>query len=577
MRNKRIVFFILLIVSSFSISNAQNVTDKDKLQERYFDINKNIEIFNSVLKEMDMFYVDTIDINKTVRGGIDNMLGTLDPYTTYLNQEDMKEFSTQITGEYAGIGAAIAHKDGKIVISDPFEGKPADKAGLKTGDYILEIDGRDMTSCPKVEGEVYARTLSNFVSNNLKGQPETRIRIKVERPGTKKPITVDVIREKITLDIIPYYGMLDSTTGYISLTSFTDKCASDVKKAFLELKEKGATSLVFDLRQNGGGILEEAVQIVNMFVPKGKTVLSTKGKLKQLDRTYKTTLEPIDTEVPIVVLIDRGSASASEIVAGALQDMDRAILLGERTFGKGLVQSTREIPYGGALKVTTAKYYIPSGRCIQAIDYSHRNADGSVGRIPDSLTTVFYTEKGRMVRDGGGVSPDIKFEEEKVPSMTYYLSNQYIVFDWVTNWVLKHKKIDSPETFSITDEDYEDFKAFVKTKDFQYDRMSEKSMTALKEVMEFEGHMKYAEEEFKALEAMLVPNLDRDLETFKEHIIKLINTEIIKRYYYQKGEAIYTLKNDKEIAKAIEILNDKELFVKTLSTPEKEEESEPAN
>lgn len=577
MRNKRIVFFILLIVSSFSISNAQNVTDKDKLQERYFDINKNIEIFNSVLKEMDMFYVDTIDINKTVRGGIDNMLGTLDPYTTYLNQEDMKEFSTQITGEYAGIGAAIAHKDGKIVISDPFEGKPADKAGLKTGDYILEIDGRDMTSCPKVEGEVYARTLSNFVSNNLKGQPETRIRIKVERPGTKKPITVDVIREKITLDIIPYYGMLDSTTGYISLTSFTDKCANDVKKAFLELKEKGATSLVFDLRQNGGGILEEAVQIVNMFVPKGKTVLSTKGKLKQLDRTYKTTLEPIDTEVPIVVLIDRGSASASEIVAGALQDMDRAILLGERTFGKGLVQSTREIPYGGALKVTTAKYYIPSGRCIQAIDYSHRNADGSVGRIPDSLTTVFYTEKGRMVRDGGGVSPDIKFEEEKVPSMTYYLSNQYIVFDWVTNWVLKHKKIDSPEIFSITDEDYEDFKAFVKTKDFQYDRMSEKSMTALKEVMEFEGHMKYAEEEFKALEAMLVPNLDRDLETFKEHIVKLINTEIIKRYYYQKGEAIYTLKNDKEIAKAIEILNDKELFVNTLSTPEKEEDSEASN
>ncbi|WP_108821896.1 S41 family peptidase [Dysgonomonas sp. Marseille-P4361] len=577
MRNKRIVFFILLIVSSFSISNAQNVTDKDKLQERYFDINKNIEIFNSVLKEMDMFYVDTIDINKTVRGGIDNMLGTLDPYTTYLNQEDMKEFSTQITGEYAGIGAAIAHKDGKIVISDPFEGKPADKAGLKTGDYILEIDGRDMTSCPKVGGEVYARTLSNFVSNNLKGQPETKIRIKVERPGTKKPITVDVIREKITLDIIPYYGMLDSTTGYISLTSFTDKCANDVKKAFLELKEKGATSLVFDLRQNGGGILEEAVQIVNMFVPKGKTVLSTKGKLKQLDRTYKTTLEPIDTEVPIVVLIDRGSASASEIVAGALQDMDRAILLGERTFGKGLVQSTREIPYGGALKVTTAKYYIPSGRCIQAIDYSHRNADGSVGRIPDSLTTVFYTEKGRMVRDGGGVSPDIKFEEEKVPSMTYYLSNQYIVFDWVTNWVLKHKKIDSPETFSITDEDYEDFKAFVKTKDFQYDRMSEKSMTALKEVMEFEGHMKYAEEEFKALEAMLVPNLDRDLETFKEHIVKLINTEIIKRYYYQKGEAIYTLKNDKEIAKAIEILKDKELFVKTLSTPEKEEDSEASN
>lgn len=577
MENKRFSIFILLAFCSLCFAQAQTNTDKEKQQQRYFDINKNIEVFNSVLREIDMFYVDSVDINKTVRNGIDNMLGRLDPYTTYLDQEDLKEFSTQITGEYAGIGAAIAHKDGKIVISDPFEGKPADKAGLKAGDYILEIDGKDMTTCDKVEGEVYARTLSNFVSNNLKGQPGTKIQIKVERPGAKKPMTFDVIREKITIDVIPYYGFVDSSTGYISLTSFTDKSANDMKKAFLELKEQGATSLIIDLRQNGGGILEEAVQIVNMFVPKGKVVLSTKGKLKQQDRTYLTTLDPIDTEIPIVVLIDRGSASASEIVAGSLQDMDRAILLGERTFGKGLVQTTRQIPFDGALKVTTAKYYIPSGRCIQAIDYSHRNADGSVGRIADSLTTVFYTEKGRMVRDGGGVSPDIKFEEEKIPSMTYYLSNQYIVFDWATNWTLKHKKIEAPEKFSITDEDYEDFKTFVKSKDFKYDQMSEKSMTSLKEVMEFEGYMKYAGEEFKALEAMLVPNLDRDLETFKDEITKLLNTEIIKRYYFQKGEAIYTLKNDKEIAKAIEILKDNNLYTKTLSKPEEidiENESE---
>lgn len=568
MENKRFSIFILLIFCSLSLIEAQTITEKEKQQQRYFDINKNIEVFNSILREMDMFYVDSVDVNKTVRTGIDNMLGSLDPYTTYLDQEDLKEFSTQITGEYAGIGAAIAYKDGKIVISDPFEGKPADKAGLKAGDYILEIDGKDMTTCEKVEGEVYARTLSNFVSNNLKGQPETKIQIKVERPGTKKPLTFDVVREKITIDVIPYYGLVDSSTGYISLTSFTDKSANDMKKAYLDLKEQGATSLILDLRQNGGGILEEAVQIVNMFVPKGKVVLSTKGKLKQQDRTYLTTLEPMDTEIPIVVLIDRGSASASEIVAGSLQDMDRAVLLGERTFGKGLVQTTRQIPFDGALKVTTAKYYIPSGRCIQAIDYSHRNADGSVGRIADSLTTVFYTEKGRMVRDGGGVSPDIKFEEEKVPSMTYYLSNQYIIFDWATNWTLKHKKIEAPENFSITSEDYEDFKSFVKSKDFQYDRMSEKSITALKEVMEFEGYMKYAEEEFKALESMLVPNLDRDLETFKDEITKLLNTEIIKRYYFQRGEAIYTLKNDKEIAKAIEILKDKSLYTKTLSAPE---------
>lgn len=570
MENKRSALFIVSIICGVFLIQAQNLPDKDKPQQRYFDISKNIEIFNSVLREMDMFYVDSVDVNKTVRSGIDNMLGTLDPYTTYFNQEDMKEFSTQITGEYAGIGAGIAYKDGKVAITEPFEGKPADKAGLKTGDYILEIDGKDMTTCDKVEGEVYGRTLSNFVSNNLKGQPGTSLQVKVERIGEKKPIVVNVIREKISIDPIPYYGLVNPTTGYINLNSFTDKSADDVKKAFLDLKKQGITSLVFDLRQNGGGILEEAVQIVNMFVPKGKVVLSTKGKLKQVDRTYRTTLEPIDTDIPIVVLVDRGSASAAEIVAGSLQDMDRAVLLGERTFGKGLVQATREVPYGGGIKITTSKYYIPSGRCIQAIDYSHRNADGSVGRIPDSLTTVFKTEAGRLVRDGGGVTPDIAIEEEKTPTMTYYLSNQYIIFDWVTEWTSKHKTISSPETFSINDEDYESFKAFVKSKDFQYDRMSEKSMVSLKEVMEFEGYMKYADTEFKALEAMLVPNLDRDLETFKDDITKLLNTEIIKRYYYMKGEYIYTLKNDKELTKAIEILNDQNLYKETLSIPVKE-------
>ncbi|MDR2955345.1 MAG: S41 family peptidase [Prevotella sp.] len=567
MNSIRYVLLTISLTGSFIFAYSQNVPDREKLQERYFDITKNIEIFNSVLKEMDMFYVDTINIDKTVRSGIDNMLVTLDPYTTYFNQEDLKDFSTQITGEYAGVGSGIAYKEGKIAITEPFEGKPADKAGLKTGDYILEIDGKDMTKCDKVEGEAYGRTLSNFVSNHLKGQPGTTIEVKVERPGEKKPITTTILREKITIDPIPYYGLVNPTTGYIYLNSFTDKSATDVKKAYLELKKQGITSLVFDLRQNGGGILEEAIQIVNMFVPKGKVVLSTKGKLKQLDRTYRTTLEPVDTDIPVVVLVDRGSASASEIVAGALQDMDRAVLLGERTFGKGLVQSTREVPYGGGIKVTTSKYYIPSGRCIQAIDYSHRNSDGSVGRIPDSLTTVFRTEVGRTVRDGGGVTPDIVFEEEKVPSMTYYLSNQYIIFDWVTDWAIKRKSIDSPETFSITDEDYESFKAFVKSKDFKYDQMSEKSMAALKEVMEFEGYMKYADDEFKALEARLVPDLDRDLETFKDNIIELLNTEIIKRYYYQKGEYIYTLKNDKELAKAIEILNDENLYKQTLSVP----------
>lgn len=567
MKNRLFLFFAISAVSLSSLAQVQNTPDKDK-QQHYFDINKNIEIFNSVLREMDMFYVDSVDINKTVRSGIDNMLNTLDPYTVYFNKDDMKEFSTQITGEYAGIGSGIAYKDEKVAITEPFEGKPADKAGLKAGDYILEIDGKDMTKCEKVEGEAYGRTLSNYVSSNLKGQPGTTITIKVERPSEKKPLELKVVREKISIDPIQYYGLINPTTGYINFNSFTDKSAMDVKNAFLDLKKQGITSLIFDLRQNGGGVLEEAVQIVNMFVPKGKVVLSTKGKLKQWDRTYRTTLEPIDTDIPIAVLIDRGSASASEIVAGALQDMDRAILVGERTFGKGLVQSPREIPYGGGLKVTTSKYYIPSGRCIQAIDYSHRNADGSVGRIPDSLTTVFHTAIGRPVRDGGGVSPDFTLEEKKSPTITYYLSNQFILFDWVTGWAAKHKKISPAEAFSITDEDYEDFKAYVKSKDFKYDRMSEKSMASLKEVMEFEGFMKSADEEFKALEAKLVPDLDRDLDTFKDDIVKLINSEVLKRYYYQKGQFAYVLKDDQEVNKAVEILSNNDLYNKTLSAPE---------
>lgn len=556
-----------LFIFAISIGTSAFAQTKDKNQQRYFDINKNIETFNAVIKELDMFYVDSLDVDKTVRSGIDNMLNGLDPYTVYFNDSDLKDFNTQITGEYAGIGSGIAFKNNRIVITEPFENSPAAKAGLKAGDEIIEIDGIDMTSCAKKDGESYGQTLSSHVSSTLKGQPGTSITVKVERPGEKKPISFKVLREKIQIDAVPYYGLVGPTAGYINLTSFTDKSATHVKNAFQDLKKQGITSLILDLRNNGGGILEEAVQIVNMFVPKGKVVVSTRGKLKQLDRTYRTTLEPIDTEVPIVVLINKGSASASEIVAGAIQDFDRGLLVGERTFGKGLVQSTREIPYGGGVKVTTAKYYIPSGRCVQAIDYSHRNPDGSVGRIPDSLTTVFHTEIGREVRDGGGVSPDVQLEEEKTPTITYYLSSQFVIFDWVTNWALDKKTVAPINEFTISDANYNNFKEYVKSKDFKYDRMSEKSMTALKEVMEFEGYMQTAGEEFKALEAKLVPNLDRDLDLFKEDIMQQINLEVARRYYYQKGEFAIALKKDKEVLKAVEVLNDTNLYKSTLAAP----------
>lgn len=555
---KGLMLFILVILSSFIVKSQ---TKDDTVESRYFDINKNIELFNSVIKELDMFYVDTLNVEKTVQSGIVSMLSRLDPYTNFMTEEESTDFSLMTTGEYAGVGAVISYRnqDGRdiVYVVEPYEDMPAAKSGLKVGDIILAIDDKDMTKTEKVAGQVYGKILSDKVSNNLKGQSGTEIKVKVERPGEKKPIEIKIARQNIHISSVPYYGVLDNNVGYILLTGFTDKCAQEVKKAFIDLKSKGITSLILDLRNNGGGILDEAVQIVNLFVPKGEVVLSTKGKMKQWDRIYRTTLEPIDTQIPLAVLVNRGSASASEIVSGALQDMDRALILGERTYGKGLVQATRELPYGSILKITSSKYYIPSGRSTQAIDYTHRNEDGSVGVIPDSLTTVFKTAAGREVRDGGGVTPDVKFEREKVPTITYYLENQYIIFDWVTQWAHKRKKIAPIESFSITDEDYEDFKNFVKDKkDFKYDILSEKRLELLKEVMDFEGYSQTAEAEFKALEAKLTPDLDRDLNNFKENIMEMINLEIVKRYYYQSGIQIQNLKNDQDVKKTIQVLND---------------------
>ena len=568
---KRITTILALaILTSLQFITAQS---KSNEKDRYFDINKNIEIFNSVIKEIDLFYVDTLNVEKTIQKGIVSMLAGLDPYTNYITEEDMADFKYITTGEYAGIGSYITPRklgdSYRVIISGPYEGMPAANAGLKDGDIILSVDNEDMTT---LDGAVVteaakAGDLSSKVSGKLKGQAGTIVNIKVERFGEKKPIEFKFERKHIQVDAVPYFGVLtNGTTGYISFTGFTDKSSNSFKNAFLELKNKGITSLVIDLRGNGGGILEESVQLVNLFVAKGQPVVSTKGKLKLADRVYRTTLSPIDTEIPLVVLVDRGSASASEIVSGALQDLDRAVIVGERTFGKGLVQLTRDLPYGGSLKVTSSKYYIPSGRCIQAIDYTHRNEDGSVGRIPDSLTTVFKTAIGREVRDGGGIVPDIAVKEDKTPSIVYYLINQYIVFDFVTEWVSKHSTIAPIESFSVTDEDYEDFKAYVKSKkDFKYDILSEKTLNSLKEMMEYEGYLETANDEFKALEAKLSPNLDRDMESFKDDIKEYLNAEIAKRYYYGKGEIIESLKNDKILKEAVDILTDTARYKEMLS------------
>ena len=407
----------------------------------------------------------------------------------------------------------------------------------------------------------------------MRGEPGTSFLLKVERPGKDKPQVLEfkITRRSIRQNPIPYYGMVADSVGYLALSEFTENCAKDFKKAFIELKQKGASSLVIDLRGNGGGSLSEAVDIVNLFVPKGKEIVTLKGKVKQSEEGYKTESEPVDTEIPLVVLVDGSTASAAEIVSGSLQDLDRAVIVGKRTFGKGLVQVPRPLPYNGSLKVTTAKYYIPSGRCIQAIDYAKRNADGSVARTPDSLTHVFHTAAGREVRDGGGIRPDIEVKGEKYPNILFYLMNEDVIFDYGTQYVLNHPQLASVADFKLTDKDYEAFKALVKEKKFTYDRQSEKVLKNLKEVAEFEGYMDDAKAEFEALEKKLTHNLDRDLDHFRKPIQEMIAQEIIKRYFYQKGACMERLKDDEDLKKALETLADQTKYEGILTVPEKTE------
>ena len=553
-RNGVLLAAVLVAVAFFSFKSGD---------DRNFQIAKNLDTFNSIVKELDMFYVDTLDPNKTVREGIDYMLSSLDPYTEYYPEDDQAELQQILNASFGGIGSLITYnqKLKRSMIAEPFEGTPAAKVGLKAGDILMEIDGKDLAGKNNQE-----------VSQMLRGAVGTSFKLKVERPDEKggtRPLEFDIVRQTIQTPMIPYDTIFNKNVGYINLSTFSGTPSKDFKKTFLKLKKEGITSLVIDLRGNGGGRLEEAVEIANFFLPRGKVIVTTKGKTKQASNTYKTLREPLDLDIPITVLVNGATASASEILSGAFQDFDRAVIVGSRTFGKGLVQTTRPLPYGGVMKLTTSKYYIPSGRCVQAIDYKHRNEDGSVGTIPDSLTTVFHTAAGREVRDGGGVMPDIEVKQEKLPNILFYLVRDNLIFDYATQYCLKHPSIPSPQEFKVTDADYNDFKAMVKKADFKYDQQSEKIMKTLKEAAKFEGYLDEASEEIKALEKKLTHNLDRDLDYFSKDIRSMIADEIIKRYYYTRGGIIQQLKDDDGLQAALKILADPVKYKETLSAPVK--------
>ena len=528
-----------------------------KTDQKNFEISKNLDIFYSLVRELNLFYVDEVKPDKLIKTGIDDMLETLDPYTVYIPESEMDDFKFMTTGEYAGIGAMISKRGNQIIVAEPYEGFPAQKSGLRAGDIFLEVDGKPVD-----------KMVVSDVSEILKGPAKKAVKVKMQRPGEKKSFTIDIVREEIQIDPVTYYGMIDASTGYVRLSSFTDGCADNVKAAILDLRDKkGAKKLVLDLRSNPGGLLGEAVRVTNLFVNHGQEIVSTKGKVSQWDKTYRATEQPVDSMMPLVVLVNSSSASASEIVAGALQDLDRAVILGNRTFGKGLVQTTRDLSYNSKLKVTTAKYYIPSGRCIQALDYTHRNEDGSVGNIPDSLITVFKTKSGRLVKDGGGVTPDIKIVQDTLSTLAYKLVQDYMVFDFATDFANKNKSIPPADQFEISDQIYNEFHQFLNGKKFSYESKSEQTLKALIETAKKERYYNGAQNEFNALEKGLTVSLNQDLDKFSGDIRDLLKDEIVSRYYFQKGAIIAAIGDDKEIKGAISLLQNPTEYSRLLVSP----------
>ena len=536
------------------ISAACAATRSDKAQ-----IARNLDIFNSLFKELQTFYVDSIDAEKSVTTAIGAMLQELDPYTEYIPQKDQDDFRAIASGEYAGIGSYIMQRPtGGVYISGPQEGSPAKEAGLKSGDLIMVIDNDTVTSWNHSK-----------VSEHLKGPAGTTVRVTVKRPYvTDSILTFDITRRKIQMPSVPYYGMERGDIGYIDLTSFTEKSPEEVREALMKFKEQPQLKgIVFDLRGNGGGIMESAVKILGYFLPKGTEVLRTRGKGVLNEKIYRTTTTPIMPDVPLVVLVDGGTASAAEIVSGALQDLDRAVIMGNRSFGKGLVQTSRPVPYDGILKVTTAKYYLPSGRLIQAIDYSHRNDDGRVGRIPDSLTTVFTTAHGRQVRDGGGIVPDITVKYPDISRITYNVVRDNWAFDYATKFAATHTSIPSPTEFEITDTIYSEFKNFIDPEKFNYDKVCETILKQLREAAGIEGYMTDSvSAQFDVLEGMLRHPLQRDLDNNRQLISPYLVREIVDRYYGQAGALQSQLRTDPALKEAMSLLDDPERYRSILST-----------
>ena len=555
-------FFLSTIAMMLALS-MQAQTQKD----HHFEVGKHLDIFNNVYKNLELLYVDTLNPKETIGTAINAMLRSLDPYTEYYAQEDTKDLKMMLTGKYAGIGALIRkhQKLNRIVIDEPYAGMPAAEAGLKKGDVILSIDDSLMT-----QKDV------SYVSNHLRGEPGTTFLLKVFRPSVQKEMKFKITRKNIKLPEMPYYGILEGNIGYINFNSFTQESGKEVRRAFVDLKKQGATSLIFDLRGNGGGSEAEAVNIVNLWVPKGVTVVENRGKLKEASRSYKTTLEPVDTIMPLVVLVNGESASASEITSGALQDLDRAVIMGTRTFGKGLVQVPIDLQYNTNLKVTTSKYYIPSGRCIQAINYKH-SGGGYREHIPDSLTKVFYTAGGREVRDGGGIKPDIEVKADTIPNIAFYLSatgqdSTEVMFDYVVDYIAKHPQIAKPSEFHLTDADWEEFKARVIKSGFTYDPVSKKQLDQLVKTAQFEGYYDDAKEAFDNLEKKLNHDVAVDLEKHKQVLLQVIEADIIAAYYYQAGSIESGLQYDRQVKEAQKLLKSRDEYKKILA-PKKPKET----